>query len=175
MNLFSNPDIVDNIKKVDKEINPATNAWVKITKQKTEVPQYGEVWYDEETITNICLLSSWLILFKWHSIQMKYIYLRFTCQKYNNIEKNSEWNIYFTHQTPKNVQVIWWAQWKKIEWTTQPGNLCEKQARTLYHIIGSPRVQKFKAYLRMNAIADCTITMEYVGIAEIYLDQMGSY
>ena len=57
VNLFSNPSIVENIKEVDESIQPATNAGVKINNQEAEVPQQGEVWYDEEAITNIFLLK----------------------------------------------------------------------------------------------------------------------
>ena len=57
VNLFSNPDLVEEINKVDKEMHLASNAGVKTNNQKAEVPQYGEVWYYEEAITNIFSLK----------------------------------------------------------------------------------------------------------------------
>ena len=57
VNQFSNPNIVQNIKEVDEEINPSTNAGVKINNQKAEVPQNLEVYYDKEEITNILPLK----------------------------------------------------------------------------------------------------------------------
>jgi hypothetical protein len=41
-----------------------------------------------------------------------------------------------------------------------------KEARRLYHIVGTPTVENFKSLLRMNVIKDCPVTTEDVNIAE---------
>ena len=41
-----------------------------------------------------------------------------------------------------------------------------KTARKLYHIVGMPTVENFKALLRMNAIHNCPVMVEDVKIAE---------
>jgi hypothetical protein len=41
-----------------------------------------------------------------------------------------------------------------------------KQARKLYHIIGCPTTENFKAILRQNIIRNCPVTVEDVNIAE---------
>jgi hypothetical protein len=41
-----------------------------------------------------------------------------------------------------------------------------KQARKLYHIIGCPTVEHFKAILRQNIIKNCPVTVEDVTVAE---------
>ena len=53
VNLFSSSNLVDNIKEVDDKMYLSTSAGVKVSNQKTGVPQYGEVWYDKEYITNV--------------------------------------------------------------------------------------------------------------------------
>ena len=46
VNLFCNPDIFNNIKESDDEIQVETNEGVNINNEKAEFPQYGEVRYD---------------------------------------------------------------------------------------------------------------------------------
>ena len=45
LNSFSNPNIVDNIKEVDDEMQLETNTGVKTNNQNAEVSQYGYVWH----------------------------------------------------------------------------------------------------------------------------------
>ena len=57
VNLFFNPNIFNNINEVDEEMHPAKNSRVKINNHKAEVPQYGELWYYKQSITNIFSLK----------------------------------------------------------------------------------------------------------------------
>ena len=57
VNLFSNPKLVDKIKTVDEVMELATNAGTRINNQKADVPDFGEVWYDNKAITNIFALK----------------------------------------------------------------------------------------------------------------------
>jgi hypothetical protein len=41
-----------------------------------------------------------------------------------------------------------------------------KEARKLYHIVGTPAVNNFKSLLQMNAIQNCPVTVEDVNISE---------
>ncbi len=41
-----------------------------------------------------------------------------------------------------------------------------KEARRLYHIVGTPTVDNFKSLLRMNVIKNCPVTVEDVNISE---------
>jgi len=41
-----------------------------------------------------------------------------------------------------------------------------KAARKLYHNVGTPTVENFKALIRMNTIANCPVTVEDITIAE---------
>jgi hypothetical protein len=41
-----------------------------------------------------------------------------------------------------------------------------KEARRLYHIVGTPTVSNLKSLLRMNAIQNCPVTVEDVNILE---------
>ena len=41
-----------------------------------------------------------------------------------------------------------------------------KEARRLYHIVGTPTVENFKSLLRMNVIKNCPVTVEDINISE---------
>jgi hypothetical protein len=41
-----------------------------------------------------------------------------------------------------------------------------KEARRLYHIVGTPTVENFKSLLQMNVIKNCPVTTEDVNVAE---------
>jgi hypothetical protein len=41
-----------------------------------------------------------------------------------------------------------------------------KEARRLYHIVGTPTVNNFKSLLQMNVIQNCPVTVEEVNISE---------
>ncbi len=41
-----------------------------------------------------------------------------------------------------------------------------KEARKLYHIIGTPTMENFKSLLRMNIIKNCPVTVDDINIAE---------
>ena len=46
-----------------------------------------------------------------------------------------------------------------------------KVARKLYHIVGSPTLEAFKALLKCNTIKNCPVTAAVVDIAENFMDQ----
>jgi hypothetical protein len=41
-----------------------------------------------------------------------------------------------------------------------------KEARKLYHIVGTPTMENFKSLLRTNIIKNCSVTVEDVNIAD---------
>jgi hypothetical protein len=53
LSLFSNPDLVQNIRTSSKTLSLATNAGVKQSNRKANVPGFGKVYYDEDAIANI--------------------------------------------------------------------------------------------------------------------------
>jgi hypothetical protein len=53
LSLFSNPDLVQNIRTSSKTLSLATNAGVKQSNCEANVPGFGKVYYDEDAIANI--------------------------------------------------------------------------------------------------------------------------
>jgi hypothetical protein len=57
VDLFCNPDLVTDIHTTTETLELSTNGGSLTTNQKATVPNYGEVWYDPNAITNIFSLS----------------------------------------------------------------------------------------------------------------------
>ena len=53
VNVFSNKYLVNDIRETNEIMELATNVGVRWNNKKANVPDYGEVWYDENAITNI--------------------------------------------------------------------------------------------------------------------------
>ena len=167
VNLFSTPKLVDKIKTVDEVMELATNAGTRINTQKADVPDFGEVWYDNKAITNIFALKEMI--------------KRYRVTYDSNVE--DAFIIHLPHKVVKFRRSPNGLYYIKPQIVTEVSNLVStiaenrrnytirqferaKKARKLYHIVGTPTVDNFKALIKMNAIANCPITVEDINIAE---------
>ena len=58
VDLFCNPKLVKDIVSMDETLNLQTNAGNLITNKRATVPDYGQVWFDENAITNVFSLAN---------------------------------------------------------------------------------------------------------------------
>lgn len=58
VDLFCNPNLVTNIHTTTETLEVSTNGGKLFTNQKATVPNYGEVWYNPNAVTNIFSLSN---------------------------------------------------------------------------------------------------------------------
>jgi hypothetical protein len=58
VNLFCNPKLVSRIWKMDESMTVHVNGGTLTTNMKAHVANYGSVWYDSNTITNILSLKN---------------------------------------------------------------------------------------------------------------------
>jgi hypothetical protein len=147
LSLFGNPDMVTNIRESKTNLELATNAGTKTTKQVADVPGFGTVWYDKTAIANIFGLSD---LKKKHRITFDsekddaFIVhahdgnMKFKCNpeglytfKVSNKYLKKESNLV----TTVNVNRVGYTQ-RQFEQATR--------ARELYHIVGTPTIETFK-------------------------------
>jgi hypothetical protein len=185
LSLFSNPDLVTNIRTSKKTLALATNAGVKKSNQEAHVPGFGKVYYDKDAIANIFGFSD---LKKKHRItydseeedafivHMDDHILKFECTPEGlyqyEVSKNYKEDI-----TPKQMgktkrlktegtsNLISTVAENKKGYTTRQFERA-KEARKLYHIVGTPKMENFKSLLRMNIIKNCPVTVEDVNIAD---------
>jgi hypothetical protein len=88
VDLFCNPNLVTNIRNTTKTLEVLTNGGKLFTTQKAMVPNYGEVWYNPNAVTNILSLSEMEKKHRIPTIQPKKKHLQCTYQtKKSNLLK----------------------------------------------------------------------------------------
>ena len=177
--IFCNPNMVNDIHETSEEpLNLITNAGILQTTQKATLPGWGEVWFNPQAITNI---FSYAEMAKRHRItydsnkedafivQLPHKQVKFT---------KTEQGLYiFKPKIKKNkneIQMVNTIEENKAFYTHQQYEKA-KRARELYHAIGTPSIQDFKAIICMNMIANNPVTIEDIDIAErIFGPDIGS-
>mgnify|MGYP002176679840 FL=1 len=176
LSLFSNPQLVEDIRTTDKTLVLATNAGIKHSNQEATVPGFGKVYYDKDAIANIFGFSD---LKKKHRItydsdkedafivHMDDEIIKFECspeglyqyevtkgykKNLNNVELDTSNLVTTVNENRKGYTL---RQYERA-----------KEARKLYHIIGTPTMDNFKSLLRMNIIKNCPVTVDDINIAE---------
>jgi hypothetical protein len=167
LSLLGNPKMVTNIRESKTTLELATNAGTRTTKKITNVPGYGTVWYDKTAIANIFGLSK---LKKKH---------RVTCDS----EKEDAFIVHMNNNTlkfecnPKGLytykvldeylkkqnHLINTVKENRVGYTQRQFEQA-KRAQELYHIVGTPTLESFKALIKV--IKNCSVTAEDVNNAE---------
>ena len=180
LSLFSNPELVQDIRTSSKTLSLATNAGIKQSNREANVPGFGKVYYDEDAIANIFGFSD---LKKKHRItydsekedaflvHMDNEIIKFECspdglyqyQVTKDYQQSLQKKDQQEHEGTSNL-VSTVAENRKGYTLRQFERA--KEARRLYHIVGTPTVENFKSLLRMNAIKNCPVTVEDINISE---------
>ena len=163
MSLFANPDLVEKIRESKNTLELHTNTGCKSNKTEADVPGFGTVWFDPDAIANIFGFAD---LVDKHRITYdsakEDAFLIHMPQKIVKFKRSPE-GLYF-HQVPRKFKATLDKPMDmKISHmvTTVSENMkgytsrqCEraKAARKLYHNVGTPTVESFKALLRSNII-----------------------
>ena len=178
MSLFSNSELVENIVDDGSRLILRTNAGQKECNTKATVPGFGTVWFDKEAIANIFGFAD---LVEKHRItydsDQEDAFLVHMPNKIIKFKQNGE-GLYQYKTTPKYKQdlvktmartgeshVIASVKENSIGHTKRQLERA-KLARKLYHIMGAPTVDAFKAMLRGNMIKNCPVTSQDVKLAE---------
>ena len=176
LSLFANPELVKNMRQTDDKLLLATNAGMKENNKKAHVPEFGDVWFDQDAIANI---------FGFADVKKKH---RITCDSdkedaflvhtkegivkfeaspqglcRHKVSENYRNSLKDEIQETSNI-VATVAENRKN--CTQRQFDRAKMARKLYHNLGTPTVQNFKSLLKANMIANCPVMAEDVNIAE---------
>ena len=174
LSIFANPELVEGIRKSKSTLEMATNAGMRLTNQEANVPGFGTIWYDEGATVNIFsfaeLVEKHRITF---NLSVENAFLVHQPDKIIKFEHTPE-GLYM-YRVDKDYKTSLKEKGSSNLVTTLSEN-CRgytnrqydraKTARKLYHIIGTPMVENFKALLHMNAIQNCPVMVEDVKIAE---------
>ena len=167
---------MEGIQKSKSTLEMATNAGTRLTNQEANIPVFVTIWYDEGATANIFTFAELvekhpitfdssmenavlvhqpdkIIKFE-HTPEGLYMYRVDKDYKTSLKEKGSS-NLVTTLTVSEN-----WRGYSNRQYDRA------KRARKLYHIIGMPTLENFKALLCMNAIQNCPVMVEDLKIAE---------
>ena len=178
LSIFGNPDLVQDIKTSKTMLEMATNGGTTLSNKVAQVPGFGQVWYNEKAIANIFGLSD---LKKKHRVtydsekedaflvhENGKVILKFECSEDGlyiyEVPRAYRDGLVKNKTKGKNNLVNTVAENRKGYTLRQFERA--KKARALYHIVGTPTVENFKALLKMNVIKNCPVTSEDVTMAE---------
>ena len=171
--------MVQHIRESKTILKMHTNAGSKLSNQQATVPAFGTVWFQEDAIANIfgfgdlvdqyqitydsAKEDTFLVHMKEKTVKCTWtpegLYQFKVPNTYKNyLKKKKEIKL----ETSNMVQTV---DENKIGYTKQQVERA-KPARKLYHIVGSPIVEAFKAMLKGNVIKNCPVTAADVDIAE---------
>ena len=170
LSLFANPDMVENIRKSNTTLELATNAGISTSNQIADVPGYGTVWFDEKAIANIFGLSDLKKKYRVTYDSDKEDAFIVHMENGKTVEFKCNPDGLYHHEVSqdfvsKESHLISTVNENRMGYTQRQFDRA-KTARELYHIVGAPTVENFKALLRMNAIKNCPVTAEDVTISE---------
>ena len=168
--ILDNGSLVEGIRKSKSTLEMATNAGTRLTNQEANVPGFGTVWYNEGAIANI---FSFAELVDKHRItfdsSVENAFLVHQPDKIVKFEHTPEGlymyrvdKDYKKSLTEKgNSHLVTTLSENRKGYTDQHYDRA-KTARKLYHIVGTPTVENFKALLRMNTIHNCPVMVKDV-------------
>ena len=177
LSIFGSPDMVTDIRESNVTLELSTNAGTREINKIANVPGFGTVWFDDEAIANIFGLSDLKMKHRvtYDSekgdkfiVHMEHGNIEFICNPeglYEYKVSDLYLNEVKSDKTQGQSHIIETVRENRVGFTDRQYNRA-KIARELYHNVGSPTVDNFKALLKMNMIKNCPVTIEDVNVAE---------
>ncbi|KAI2510062.1 Reverse transcriptase (RNA-dependent DNA polymerase) [Fragilaria crotonensis] len=168
VSVFCNKELVQNIRRSnDGDMHLSTNGGVLVTTHKADLPQWGEVWFNEMAITNIISYAEMADRYRitYDSGKEDAFVVHLSDDKTVRFTRHGN-NLYvFKPPIKKQVQLLNTVEENKTFFTQRQFERA-KRARDLYHALGTPSISDFKAMLRMNTIIGNPVTTEDIVMAE---------
>jgi hypothetical protein len=173
LSLFSNPDLVQDMQTSSKTLSLATNTGIKQSNCKADVPGFGKVYYDEDIFGLSDLKKKHQITYASDKedaflVHMDSETIKFECSLYQySVSKGYQQGLKEDQKEDRTSNLISNVAENRQGYTLHQFERT-KEARRLYHIVGTPTVNNFKSLFRMNVIhQNCrSTTVEDVNISE---------
>ncbi len=170
--IFCNPKMVTNIREGPEVMKLFTNGGTLETNLKADLPNWGEVWYNPKAITNIFsyaeMADKYRVTYDSKDHDSFIVHLPNRQVKF---ERMPLMNLYVhkpkldSNHTLSAPQFLTTVEENKTFYTKRQFEKA-KRARDLYHALGTPSLNDFKAIIRMNAISNNPVTSEDIKAAE---------
>jgi Zinc knuckle len=168
IDVFTNPNLLRNIKTTSTTMNIRCNAGVTRTNQQGELDGYGTVWYNPQGIANILLLSSFQ-----EKNRVSYdseIDGKFVVHQPDGSQRvfeKSESGLYFldTAVSISGTMMITTVEDKKSTMTNQE-YASAVLARKAQNMVGRPSTRAFINIVNLNQLKNCPVSEIYIHIAK---------
>ena len=171
--VFCNPKYVSNVRQSDEPLSISTNGGLMKSHMKCDIPYIDDVWYNEDSITNIISLKDMTNKFRVtmdskeelallvHMPDKIVKFKQFANGLYamdpndeKSFEMKSKKPYQFMNTQEENLKFMSTRQQKRA-----------KLARELHESMGTPTVEDLKAMIRMNLIKNNVVTTDDVNLA----------
>ena len=182
--IFCNPKYVTNIRSIsanEPSLQVQTNGGTFQVRKKATVDNFGTVWYDPQSITNIFshaeMADKYRITYDNHDMQQGdafEVHMPLKTIRFKRLTNNLY--VYKPNKSPttKATTMVNTVKENRNFYTERQFERA-KRARDLYHAVGTPSINDFKAILRMNTISDNPVTTKDIVLAEkIFGPDIGS-
>jgi hypothetical protein len=165
--IFSNPALLQNIRKVKGYMHLATQAGSTTTNLVGDLPGYGTVWFHSNGIANIIALTN---------MKRKYCITydsttgnEFRVHKSNGVVrifKESDKGLYYFDTSPnaEHVALVSTVENNKTKYTNHD-YVRAQTAQKIQILVGRPELRNFVTYLDNNMIPNCPINRKNDAIA----------
>jgi len=173
VSLFCNKNLVEKVRKVDEQLELATNGGQLRTNLKATVPGYGEVWFHPKAITNI---FSFAEMEDKHDItynsKSEHAFIVHLPDKKVKFKRSSNGLYYYnppysTKQQTCATNIPIDSVEENMKMFTNRQVERAKLTRKIYHTLGTPSVHDFKMIVTTNAIKNLPITLEDIKTSEM--------
>ena len=153
ISIFCNLNMVSNIRETNKTLDLTMNAGVLVTNKKADAPKWGEVWFSPDAVTNIFSLANMsdrypvsyngtkedAFIMQLPHKQVKFEQLTnklYVFKLPNTVKPTTKDDAQFVNTVEENKTFYTQHQFEQA-----------KQARDLFHALGTPSVNDFKAII----------------------------
>ena len=166
---FCNPELVKDIRQSNTTLKMHTNAGSKESNQQATVPGFGNVWFHEDATTNIFgfgdLVSKYRIAYDSEKEDAFLVRMEHKTMKFTRMPEGLyQFEVPQTYkeelkmnQEEKSNNMIQTVHENMIVYTKRQMERAKVPSK-LYHIVGSPTLEAFKAMVKSNIIKNCPVT-----------------
>jgi hypothetical protein len=167
--VFCNEEMVENIRETNDTLHLSTNGGVLVSNLKANIPGWGVAWFNPKAVTNIFSFAEMKDRYKIDYsneedafiVHLPHRDVKFTR---NNIGLYT-YRPVLRDSRKQDMQFVTTLEENKTFYTPRQFERA-KMARDLYHAIGTPSIEDFKAIIRINAIRNNPVTIDDIKLAE---------
>jgi hypothetical protein len=168
--VFCNPDYVSNIRESDDPLSISTNGGVMKSHQKCDIPHIKNVWYNENSMTNIISMKDMTDKFQVTMDSRKERAL--LVHMPNKIVRFKQFSNGLYAMDPSDDQSFVTKPYQflntledNLKFLSPRQQKRAKKARELYEAMGAPTMDDLKAMIRLNLIKNNQVTTDDVNLA----------